>query len=99
MPFFRIFKAELFGNRNLTEDEIAQNVNLTQHVFNLVANEMRLTGFWDSTPAQLKLKAELQKLILSLDFKDIPNVIIKRNELISRIMELAKTNHFKIVTD
>jgi len=99
MPFFRIFKAELFGNRTLTEDEIAQNVNLTQHVFNLVATEIKLTGFWDSTPAQLKLKAELQKLILSPEFKTIPNIITKRNELISRIMELAKTNHFKIVTD
>lgn len=99
MPFFRIFKAELFDNRDLSEDEIARNVNLTQHIFNLVANEIRLTGFWDSTPAQLKLKAELQKILLSPEFKDLPNIIIKRNEIISRIMELAKTNHFKIIND
>ena len=99
MPFFRIFKAELFDNRDLSEDEIARNVNLTQHIFNLVANEIRLTGFWDSTPAQLKLKAELQKMLLSPEFKDLPNIIIKRNEIISRIMELAKTNHFKIIND
>lgn len=99
MPFFRIFKAELFDNRDLTEDEIARNVNLTQHIFNLVATEIKLTGFWDSTPAQLKLKAELQKMLLSLEFKDLPNIIIKRNEIISRIMELAKTNHFKIVNE
>lgn len=99
MPFFRIFKAELFENRDLTEDEIAQNVNLTQHIFNLVATEIKLTGFWDSTPAQLKLKAELQKMLLSPEFKDLPNIIIKRNEIISRIMELAKSNHFKIVNE
>ncbi|WP_452222709.1 type I restriction endonuclease subunit R [Lacinutrix chionoecetis] len=99
MPFFRIFKAELFHNRDLSEDEIARNVNLTQHIFNLVANEIRLTGFWDSTPAQLKLKAELQKMLLSPEFKDLPNIITKRNEIISRIMELAKTNHFKIIND
>lgn len=99
MPFFRIFKAELFDNRDLTEDEIARNVNLTQHIFNLVATEIKLTGFWDSTPAQLKLKAELQKMLLSPEFKDLPNIIIKRNEIISRIMELAKTNHFKIVNE
>lgn len=99
MPFFRIFKAELFDNRDLTEDEIARNVNLTQHIFNLVATEIKLTGFWDSTPAQLKLKAELQKMLLSPDFKDLPNIIIKRNEIISRIMELSKTNHFKIVNE
>jgi len=99
MPFFRIFKAELFDNRDLTEDEIARNVNLTQHIFNLVANEIRLTGFWDSAPAQNRLKGDLQKLLLSIEFKDLPNIITKRNEIISRLMELAKTNHFKIVND
>lgn len=99
MPFFRIFKAELFDNRDLSEDEIARNVNLTQHIFNLVATEVKLTGFWDSTPAQLKLKAELQKMLLSPEFKDLPNIITKRNEIISRIMELAKTNHFKIINN
>ncbi len=99
MPFFRIFKAELFDNRDLTEDEIAQNVNLTQHIFNLVSNELKLTGFWDSPPAQAKLKAEIQKLLLSKQFSKVPNVVIKRKELISRIMEIAKTNHFRIIED
>jgi type I restriction enzyme R subunit len=99
MPFFRIFRAELFDNRDLTEDEISQNVNLTQHVFNLVAREISLTGFWDSTPAQAKLKAELQKMLLSPDFNKLPRIVVKRKELISRIMELAKTNHFKIVQE
>jgi len=99
MPFFRIFKSELYENKDLSEDEIDQNVNLTQHVFNLVSREIRLAGFWDSTPAQAKLKAELQKLLLSPDFNKLPNIIIRKNELISRIMELAKTNHFKIIQD
>ncbi len=99
MPFFRIFKAELFDNRELSEDEIARNVNLTQHIFNLVATEIKLTGFWDSLPAQSKLKAELQKMLLSPEFKDLPNIITKRSEIISRIMELAKTNHFKIINN
>ena len=46
MPVFRILKAELFDNRNLSEDEIAQAVNLTQHVFNQIAQEVRTAGFW-----------------------------------------------------
>ncbi len=99
MPFFNSFKEYLFENRELTEEEIAQNVNLTQHIFNLVATEIKLTGFWDSTPAQLKLKAELQKTLLSPEFNKLPNIVIKRSELISRIMELAKTNHFKIIAE
>lgn len=99
MPFFRIFRAELFENRDLSEDEIAQNVNLIQHMFQLVVNEIKLTGFWDSVPAQNKLKAELQKMLLSAEFNRLPHIIAKRAELISRIMELAKTEHFKIVQD
>jgi type I restriction enzyme R subunit len=99
MPFFRIFKAELFENKELNEDEIAQNVSLTQHISNLVSNEIKLTGFWDSAPAQHKLKGELQILLLSPEFIKLPNIIIKRNEIISRIMELAKTNPFKILQD
>jgi type I restriction enzyme R subunit len=99
MPLFRIFKAELFDNRLLNEDEIAQNVNLTQHIFNLVVTEIKLTGFWDSVPAQSKLKGELQKMLLSPEFNKLPNIIQKRSELISRIMELSKTNHFKMIAD
>lgn len=99
MPFFRIFKSELFDNRILNEDEISLNVNLTQHIFNLIVNEIKLTGFWDSVPAQSKLKAELQKLLLSAEFNKIPNIVLKRSELISRIMEHAKSNHFKIIKD
>ena len=99
MPFFRIFKAELFSNQDLSEDEIALNVNLTQHVYNLVEREIRLTGFWNSTPAQSKLKAELQKLLLSPQFNKIPGIVSKRSQLVSRIMELAKTSHSKIMQD
>ena len=99
MPFFRIFKAELFDNRDLTEDEIAQNVNLTQHIFNLVSNELKLTGFWDAPPAQKKLKAEIKKLLLSPVHIKIPNMWQKHKELISRIMEISKKNHFRIIED
>lgn len=99
MPVFRIFKAELFDNRELLEDEISQNVNLTQHVCNLVINEIKLTGFWDSIPAQSKLRAELQKLLLSPEFVVYPQITSKYKELISRIMELAKANHFKMIQD
>ncbi|MDA2098739.1 HsdR family type I site-specific deoxyribonuclease [Bacillus cereus] len=97
MPFFRIFRAEIFETENLTEDQIVQNVNLTQDVFNLVRNEIELTGFWDSPPAQSKLKAELQSLLVSKRYIILPNMRGKYRHLISRIMELAKVNHYIIV--
>jgi type I restriction enzyme R subunit len=93
MPFFRIFKKELFDNKELTEDEVSISVNLTQQVFQTVENELRLTGFWESLPAQNRLKAELQHLLLSPEFKSLPNIVKNRHHIISRIMELAKANN------
>ena len=66
---------------------------------NLVINEIKLTGFWDSIAAQSKLRAELQKLLLSPEFVVYPQITSKYKELISRIMELAKANHFKMIQD
>jgi type I restriction enzyme R subunit len=99
MPFFRVFKAEIFGNRKLNDDEIAVNVNLTQHIVNLVALEIRLKGFWDSKPAQKKLIAKLQELLLDKDLALPKCAILNRKKIISRIMEIAKANHFRILYD
>ncbi|MFE6168446.1 type I restriction endonuclease subunit R [Viridibacillus arvi] len=98
MPFFRIFKAELFESENLTEDQITQNVSLTQDIFYLIKNEIQLTGFWDSPAAQSRLKGNIQKILLSKEYNILPNMRRKYGELTSRIMELAKVNHYNIVS-
>ncbi len=92
MPIFRMLHAELFDNRALNEDEIAQAVNLTQHLFNQIAQEVRSAGFWSSTPAQNRLKAELQHLMLSEEFSSFPNMLTKWRPLVSRLMEWAREN-------
>lgn len=97
MPIFRIFRAELFDNRDLSEDEVAQNVDLTQNTFNLIEREIRSAGFWHSIPAQNRLKAELQQLFLSPRFHHYPGIMEKRHQLISRLIEWARQNHDTIV--
>ena len=97
MPIFRMFKSELWGNRELTEDEIAQNVDLTQNVYNLIAREIRVVGFWYSVPAQKRLRADIQELLLSPRFVHYPNMFDKRKLLTSRLMEWARANHDLIV--
>ena len=97
MPIFRIFRAELFANRQLNENEIAQNVDLTQNTFNLIEREIRSAGFWDSIPAQNRLKAELQQLFLSPRFHHYPDMMDKWRLLITRLMEWARQNHDTIV--
>jgi hypothetical protein len=56
-----------------------------------VKNEIQLTGFWD-IPAARRLKGNLKILLLSKEYIRLPNIRRKYNELISRIMELAKVN-------
>lgn len=92
MPIFRMLRAELYEGRELDEDEIAQAVNLTQHLFNQIAQEVRSAGFWNSAPAQNRLKGELQQLLLSEDFSGYPNMLTKWRPLVSRLMEWAREN-------
>lgn len=113
MPFFRMFKRELFdmsgfgeragaagtaedaqsyGSQN-EEEKIGLLVNLTQKVFLAVERELKLTGFWESIPARNKLKAEIQKSLLSPEFSAIPGLIKARKRIVSRIMEIAEKNN------
>ncbi len=93
MPFFRMFRREMFGEDELDEDQISHLVNLTQQVFNIVERELKLTGFWESIPARNKLKAELQTTLLQPEFATLPGVVKNRARLNSRIMEIAEKNN------
>ena len=93
MPFFRMFKRETFGDRDLNEDEIALLVNLTQQTFLIIERELSLTGFWESVPARNKLKAELQKTLVAPDFAKLPDIVKSRARIISRAMEIAEKNN------
>ncbi len=97
MPFFRIFKKEFYGERlELTDDEVSLLVALTQEVYEKVKLEIGSIGFWRNIPAQNKLKGEIVDILLSEDqglTKTITDIFRRRNEISSRIMELAKSNH------
>lgn len=97
MPFFRIFKKEIFENRNLSEDEISKMVALTQDISLLISREIKMKGFWDSPPAKNKLEADLKELLLSPEYFSLPNMFPKHRELISRLLEHSRKNHYIIV--
>jgi type I restriction enzyme R subunit len=97
MPFFRMFKREIFEDGKLSEDQISSTVELTQQIFYAVECELRLTGFWESIPARNKLKSEIQKLLLSPEFMGLPGIVKKRDQIISRCMELAEKNNDTIL--
>ena len=109
MPFFRMFKREVYGEDSLEipsemafvgadgkgvynvneEEKVSNLVDLTQKVFLAVERELKLTGFWESIPAQNKLKEEIQKIILSPEFLKLPGLVKNRVHIISRVMEIA----------
>jgi type I restriction enzyme, R subunit len=93
MPFFRMFRRECFGDAELNDDTITQTVSVTQQVFSIIERELQLTGFWESIPARNKLKAEIQGAFLSQEFIKIPNLVKNREQIISRVMELAEKNN------
>lgn len=99
MPFFRMFQSELYGTKELTEEQIGVLVNLTQHLTNLLERELQLNGFWEPAKltAQNRLKGEIQKLLLSPENVILPNMMQQFQALISRIMEHARENNDTIL--
>jgi type I restriction enzyme R subunit len=104
MPFFRMLQAELSaiweqqpGYLGKTDERIALLVNLTQQIYLAVERELKLTSFWESAPARNKLKAEIQQILLSEAFHTLPDLIARRNQIISRVMEIAEKNNDRIL--
>ena len=97
MPFFRSIKREVTAESELSENEISDLVNLTQNIFLAVERELNLIGFWESLPARNNLKHEIQKILLQGKFKSLPNLVEKRDQIISRVMEIAERNNDKIL--
>lgn len=101
MPFFRILSREVYDKRygedRFTDDEVDAMVTLTRDVFGIIEREIKLTGFSESIPAHNRLKAEIQKVLLSKRFKDLPNIVKNRQQIISRLMEMAEANNDIII--
>lgn len=104
MPIFRKLKSLFFEDKDLDEDSIAYIVNLTQLIFIQIESEIRLQGFWNSTIPQNKLKASIQDILISPDFKQkypeiFKRVFEERNKFITELILWAKDNHFTIITE
>ena len=94
MPFFRCFKREIFGENEVTEDEIPLLVNLTQEVFQEVKRELNLTGFWETISARNKLKSDILKTLVQPPYVErLPNLMSNHVKIISRVMEIAEKNN------
>ena len=83
----------MFGEIELSEDEISLLVDLTKQVYTAVELEVKLIGFWESIPARNKLRAEIQKILLETTYAELPSLVEKKDSIISRTMEIAEKNN------
>lgn len=97
MPFFRMLRGEVFGTAEMSEDDISAIVALTQEIFQAVERELKLASFWESIPARNRLKADIQQVLLSPSFNQLPNLVKNRTQIISRVMEIAEKNNDRIL--
>jgi type I restriction enzyme, R subunit len=97
MPIFRMLRREIFGDAEPDENAIGTLVSLTQHLYEDLERELKLTGFWESIPARNKLKADLQKTLLQPGFAGLPGLVQNRIRIISRLMEIAEKNNDAIL--
>lgn len=97
MPFFRVFKKELLGDSSLSEDEIGKIIELTTAVFSVLHTELQLVGFWESPTACIGIKQKILNILLLPEFCTLPNIVSKRNEIISRVVEIARAKHSTII--
>lgn len=98
MPVFRELKGKFFAGSSFGDEQKDLLVNLTVSISELLEAELRLPNFWDSAPAQNRVKAELQKILLDENvWRRLPNVEKKYHPTISRVMEWAETNNETIV--
>jgi len=79
------------------EEKISKLIDLTKEVYSEIERELKLTGFWDSTPARNKLTADLQKVILQHEYRFLPDLRKNWKVIITRLMEIAKKNHDTIL--
>ena len=75
------------------EEKISILVDLTQQVYLVVERELKLAGFWESIPARNKLKADIQTVLIQPAYIILPNMVQKRAQIISRVMEIAQKNN------
>lgn len=99
---FFLIKKELFSNTLLTPEEINKETivkvkDLTDSIFTEIEKNIFLPYFWEYARYTDLLKMEIQKIMLSSEFNKLPNIILKRNELNKKIMDLAKSIYVKSV--
>ena len=75
------------------DDRISYLVDLTQQITLVIERELKLVGFWESIPARNKLKAEIQKTLLTPKLVKVPGLIKNRAHIISRVMEICEKNN------
>lgn len=96
LEVFSLFHKELFKNRDLEVEEHEKISKLTDIIIKEVKNNVFGNHhFWEYPVYTNMLKSEIQKIILSNEFIEMPNIVSKRVFLINEITEIAHNQYCK----
>ncbi len=79
-------QSSLMENNRQVSDLLLENTSVAVNT----EREIRTVGFWQSTPAQKRLGADIQAILLSERFAGLPNVFAKCKTLVSHRTEWAR---------
>lgn len=91
LPFLGLLKREVYGKQkiiDLDQKEIDLLVGTTKDILEVTKKEVGLVDFWESMPAQKKLKGYILSHLLTA-FKKNKRLVKRRNALAQQILELA----------
>lgn len=93
-PFIDLLSKNVFDKtESLNEEEQGIIINLTKNITEIIERETSIPDFWESRPAQNRLKKEIQELLLSKDFYNKGKIKDNYKKIIREIMEVAEANY------
>lgn len=93
-PFIDSLSKNIYNKlENLNEKEQGVIITLTKNITEIIERETSMQDFWESKPAQNRLKKELQEILLSKEFFDKGNIKNNYKVIIREIMEIAEANY------
>jgi hypothetical protein len=97
LPFMRGVKDIVFGGGELTDEQTDTAIALTDAIYNAIAPEIHATTDLSRQTEQCRLKERAQTAIYQKQFFNIPNLFQRRQELLARVLDIARDRQEAIV--
>jgi type I restriction enzyme R subunit len=93
-PFINLLSKNIYNKlEDLNEEEQEVIITLTKNIVEIIERETSMQDFWESRPAQNRLKKELQEVLLSKEFFYKGKIKDNYKTIIRELMEITEANY------